>query len=90
MSDRPRNTMSLDRRPPLPSALAFVIKLHRDCRPGSGLWFGRLEHLASGRQGEFASGADLWACLARIADVQSVEAPSSACLPLTTTPGDLS
>ena len=81
--------MSLDPRPLFPSALVFVLKLHRDCRPDSGLWFGRLEHLASGRQGEFASGADLLACVARIAELHSAETPST-CLPLTTTLGDLS
>ena len=81
--------MPLDPRPLFPSALAFVLKLHRDCRPGTGLWLGRVEHLASGRQGEFASGADLLACVARIAGAPSAETPST-CLPLTTTPGDLS
>jgi hypothetical protein len=34
---------------------SYVLKLHRDARPGQGPLHGRLEHMASGERNDFAS-----------------------------------
>ena len=40
---------------PLPARCAFVVQLSRDSDPGQGRCIGQIEHLASGRQGRFAT-----------------------------------
>ena len=45
--------------PALPSWKAFVIQLSQDTTPQSGIFAGRVEHLASGRRERFASGKEL-------------------------------
>ena len=51
--------MSLNPRSNYPSIRSYVLKLHRDCRPGGGALRGRLEHIASGRHFEFADATEL-------------------------------
>jgi hypothetical protein len=51
--------------PSYPTALAYVLKLHRDARPGIGRVMGRLENVTTGEQFLFASADELLACLAR-------------------------
>lgn len=55
--------MTLNPHPAYPSAGCYVLKLHRDARPGNGRLCGRLEHIASGDLVEFASGEGLLAWL---------------------------
>ena len=57
-------TMSFDPTTAYPSSAAFVLKLARGSQPGLGIWVGLIEHMSSGRQGEFHSGAELMAWLA--------------------------
>jgi hypothetical protein len=45
--------------PALPSWKAFVIQLSQDTTSESGIFAGRVEHLASGRRERFASGKEL-------------------------------
>jgi hypothetical protein len=45
--------------PALPAWKAFVIQLSQDTTPESGVFAGRVEHLASGRRKRFASGKEL-------------------------------
>lgn len=54
----------LDDRPTFPADLAWVIKLHKDSDPATGAWRGRIEHVVSGRQLEFADAGELLARLA--------------------------
>lgn len=56
--------MILETHPSYPNALAYVLKLHRDARPGIGRVMGRLENVATGEQFVFASAEELLACLA--------------------------
>jgi hypothetical protein len=42
-----------------PVGRAFVIKLHRTADPQRGTLCGRVEHIASGRQADFAAATDL-------------------------------
>jgi hypothetical protein len=55
--------MSLDTRPAYPHPLCYVLKLHRDSRPGNGSLQGVLEHVASGDVIPFQSTAALQAAL---------------------------
>ena len=48
-----------------PSTLAYVLKLHRDARPGIGRVMGRLENVSTGEQFVFANAEELLACLSR-------------------------
>lgn len=57
--------MILNAHPTYPTARSYVLKLHRDADPGRGLLAGRLENVSTGGQYEFATGAELLACLAR-------------------------
>ena len=57
--------MILSTHPSYPNALAYVLKLHRDARPGIGRVMGRLENVATGEQFVFANADELLACLAR-------------------------
>jgi hypothetical protein len=58
--------MSLDPKPPFPASRAFVLKLHDTSHPAEGVWRGRVEHMASGRQHDFRSGDELLLWLARM------------------------
>lgn len=49
--------MSLNSKSKYPSERAYVLKLRSDANPNA--LAGRLEHLVSGRQCEFASGREL-------------------------------
>ena len=57
--------MILATNPSYPSARAYVLKLHRDARPGIGRVIGRLENVTTGEQFVFGSAEELLACLAR-------------------------
>jgi hypothetical protein len=56
--------MSLSAQASHPSRRSYVLKLHRDARPASGLVFGRLENIATGHCFVFSSAAELLRCLA--------------------------
>ena len=51
--------MTLNHHPDFPSARYYVLKLHRDSSQATGLLKGRLEHVATGEQVDFASAAAL-------------------------------
>jgi hypothetical protein len=51
--------VTLNHHPDFPSARYDVLKLHRDSSQASGLLKGRLEHVATGQQFDFASAAAL-------------------------------
>lgn len=57
--------MILATHPSYPNARAYVLKLHRDARPGAGRVMGRLENVATGEQFAFSNADELLACLAR-------------------------
>ena len=57
--------MILSTHPSYPNARAYVLKLHRDARPGSGKFIGRLENVTTGEHFVFASGDELLEVLAR-------------------------
>jgi hypothetical protein len=57
--------MTLDLHTHYPSALCYVLKLHRDAAPGRGQICGRIENLASGYSFRFGSVEELLAGLAR-------------------------
>ena len=57
--------MILSAHPSYPNAMAYVLKLHRDARPGLGRVMGRLENVTTGEQFVFASAEELLACLSR-------------------------
>ena len=57
--------MILATHPSYPNALAYVLKLHRDARPGAGKVIGRLENVTTGEQFLFGNADELLACLAR-------------------------
>lgn len=57
--------MILATHPSYPNARAYVLKLHRDARPGIGRVIGRLENVTTGEQFVFGSAEELLACLAR-------------------------
>lgn len=57
--------MILATHPSYPNALAYVLKLHRDARPGTGRVMGRLENVTTGEQFVFGNAEELLACLAR-------------------------
>jgi hypothetical protein len=57
--------------PSYPNALAYVLKLHRDSRPGAGRLMGRLENVTTGEQFVFASAEELITCLAQDAARQT-------------------
>lgn len=54
--------MILDLHSRFPAVRGYVLKLHRDAAPDC--LSGRLEHIGSGRQHEFADGTALLALLA--------------------------
>ena len=60
--------------PALPSWKAFVIQLSHDTTPDSGIFAGRIEHLASGRRQRFASGKELLSTVMRL--LNDLDAPS--------------
>jgi hypothetical protein len=56
-----------------PHTHTYVLKLHHDAAPQHGRFIGRLEHLASGRQCDFASAEELLACLMHSASLREAE-----------------
>jgi len=52
--------------PSHPSDQAFIVKLHRDADAASGVLYGRIEHIASGRCAVFASADELPRLLASL------------------------
>jgi hypothetical protein len=56
--------MSFSAQASHPSRRSYVLKLHRDAAPASGLVFGRLEHIATGHCFVFSNVAELLRCLA--------------------------
>lgn len=56
--------MNLSLETNYPVSRRYVLKLHRDARPGSGRFCGRLENLSSGRHGDFDNAEQLLALLA--------------------------
>jgi hypothetical protein len=52
--------------PALPSWKAFVIQLSQDTTSESGIFAGRVEHLASGHRERFASGKQLLSAVMRL------------------------
>ncbi|MGD1098205.1 MAG: hypothetical protein ABSB35_40240 [Bryobacteraceae bacterium] len=52
--------------PALPTWKAFVIQLSHDTTQESGIFAGRVEHLASGRRERFASGEELLSAVMRL------------------------
>jgi hypothetical protein len=61
----PGEAVILSAHPSYPNARAYVLKLHRDARPGLGRVMGRLENVTTGEQFVFASAEELLTCLAR-------------------------
>jgi hypothetical protein len=57
--------MILAIHPSYPNARAYVLKLHRDARPATGKFVGRIENVTTGEQFVFGSAEELLACLAR-------------------------
>jgi hypothetical protein len=57
--------MILATHPSYPSARTYVLKLHRDARPGIGKVIGRIENVTTGEQFVFGGVEELLACLAR-------------------------
>jgi len=57
--------MILAMQPSYPNSRAYVLKLHRDARPATGRFVGRLENVTTGEQFAFDSIEELLACLAR-------------------------
>lgn len=53
----------LDPLPTYPTTGAYVVQLHRQASPETGVWIGRIEHVATGAHHEFTSGASLLAWL---------------------------
>lgn len=51
--------MTLNPHPIYPAAGGYVLRLHRDTCPVAGRLMGRIEHVASGENTDFASGAAL-------------------------------
>lgn len=57
--------MSLQSTATFPTQRSYVLKLDADADPAGGRLAGRLEHIASGEQVDFASSAELLDWLAR-------------------------
>lgn len=57
--------MVLNTHPIYPSAGRYVLRLHRDAQPQSGVLFGRIEHVTSGDSCVFSSSDELLAWLER-------------------------
>lgn len=70
--------MTLNPQPTYPSLGSYVLKLHRDADPRSGLLRGRIEHIASGDSFEFADIRSLATGLARHAAAQRRQALAAA------------
>ncbi len=74
--------MSLQATATFPSHRSYVLKLGPDADPATGRLAGRLEHIASGAQVDFDSGAELLAWLAGHAAAEPAEAAQDM-VPLT-------
>lgn len=66
--------MTLDPQSKYPGTRSYVLKLHREAPARRESLAGRLEHMASGRHCEFASGEQLLALLAADLDREVVPA----------------
>ena len=60
--------MILAAQPTYPNSRAYVLKLHRDARPGDGRFIGRLENVTTGETFAFSTADELLTCLARDSD----------------------
>ena len=81
--------MTLDPAPAYPAARAFVLKLHQDARPRLGIWRGRIEAIASGRQHEFRTSDELLTWLSQLTpDPQPAPAARGLSSPFLSTDGD--
>jgi len=47
--------VNLATHPSYPNARAYLVKLHRDARPGAGRFFGRIENVTTGESFAFAT-----------------------------------
>lgn len=56
--------MILSVHPSYPNTRAYVLKLHRDARPGNGVLAGSLENVSTGERFVFGSIDELLTCLA--------------------------
>jgi hypothetical protein len=65
--------MVLSSHSSFPSDRAYVLKLHFDASPRQGRIMGRLEHVTSGHQYPFSSGAELLARLAESFELQGLQ-----------------
>lgn len=63
-----------------PIGLAFVLKLHRDADPANGRCEGRIEHIASGRQADFGSVAELCGLLPALLAGHAQQDPNATVL----------
>lgn len=57
--------MILNPHPTYPAAGGYVLRLHRNTHPAAGQLVGRIEHVASGDNADFASGKQLLDWLAQ-------------------------
>ena len=64
--------MTLNSQYNYPSTRSYVLKLHRSAEPRRERITGRLESITSGRQFDFKTADELFACLA--ADLESAAA----------------
>jgi hypothetical protein len=65
--------MTLNAITNFPSSRCYVLKLHRDAVPATGLVIGRLEHIASGAHVDFASDQGLLAALLKLSAAADTE-----------------
>ena len=63
---KPKSNEGDNIAPALPTWKAFLIQLSHDTTPESGIFAGRVEHLASGRRERFASGKELLSAVMRL------------------------
>ena len=67
MAAKKPDSKELDKiAPALPSWKAFVVQLSQDTTSESGIFSGRVEHLASGRRERFQSGKELLSAVMRL------------------------
>ena len=57
-----------------PHSLAFVVKLHRDCKRADQPLRGRVEHVVSGERGEFTGLAELQSWIGQVIARQVIPA----------------
>jgi hypothetical protein len=69
-TNRPFTRMATN-RPSLPTNQAFVVQLHDDVEVEKGQFFGRVEHVVSGKATRFASLEELVAFIKQVLREQS-------------------